>query len=205
MKRFLSVLLAVVMLFTLAACGKKDAKSQMPASNVTAPELIFGEKLWSKAMETDMDNDAVKMHAYAVDALKELKVVKPDGTETVITADANKQVLCITADVEEIREKGYDLTHMGGKITVDNVIYYLKRLVVPKNENGAANVIFYAQVPSSVSPDTAASFKASVSLHHVSFEDEDDTGINRELPLRNMEVALHQEAAPAEAQPEAAQ
>ncbi len=207
MKRFLSVLLAVVMLFTLAACGKKDANRDMPASNANATTLVDSKPVWSEKVDADMDNDSVKMHLYKVEAFKDfMRVVNPDGTETVITPEADNHIVCITADVDAIRKKGFDTTHLGGKITVDNAIYYMQRLVFPKSADGASNVIFYAQVPKSVSPTNCSSFKASISLHHVSFEDEDDSGINRELPLRNLEVELHKEAAPAESvQPAAAQ
>ena len=196
MKRILCFVLAVLLVVSLAACGGKGNKAaQMSASNAAATALVAGVRNWSEKLDTDLDNTSLKMHAYAIESLKELKVSLPDGTETVVTPPAGQQVLCITADADEIRDKDCDMTHMGAKITVDNVIYYFKRLVVPKDENGAANLIFYACVPETVSPAQCDAFKVSVSLHPVGFEDGDDNGLNREFPLRTMEIELQDKKA----------
>ena len=186
MKKVLCAVLAVLMLVSFAACGK-DANPK--GLDVPASALVLGQKLWSFTSDAAMDNATVKMQMNTVEALKTLAVKKPDGTQATVTPAQGQVVVCITATVDKILAKGCDIEHMGGKITADNMIYYLKRMVVPKKD-GAVNVIFYACVPERVNPENCSTFKASVSLHPNSFEDDDDQGLNRELPLRNMDYTV---------------
>ena len=132
MKKVISVVLAVLMLASLAACGK-DAKD-VQGLDVPASALVLGQKLWSFTSDAAMDNATVKMQMNTGEALKTLAVKKPDGTQATVTPVQGQVVVCITATVDEILAKGCDIEHMGGKITADNMIYYLKRMVVPKNK-----------------------------------------------------------------------
>ncbi len=190
MKRVLCVVLAMLMLLSLAACGKQN----QPPQQVRATEVIYGNKFWTKELNADMNNATVKMHAYKIEAVSELKVKNSDGTENVISAAADKQIVCITANVEAIGVADYNVTHMGAQMTADNYIYYKKRIVLQKQANAEvvmpADLVFYAIVPKSVTPDSCEKLVASVNLHQVSLEDGDDAGINRGIPRRSLQVDL---------------
>ncbi len=178
------------MLFSLAACGKGEQGPE-----VKATELIVGDRVWTKALDADMDNESVKMHAYTLEAVKKLTVKLPDGTEKVIEANPGCNLVCITADVETIGADGCDIGHMGAQLTVGNSIYYAKRIIVPKRAGGKteppANLIFYANVPQAVTPESGEAMTVAVNLYQISLEDNDDAGLNRGIPRRSLCIELN--------------
>ena len=192
MKKILCFVLAVLMLFSLAACGKGKQGAQ--GTEVKATELITGDRVWTKALDADMDNESVKMHAYTLEAVKKLTVKLPNGTEKVIEANPGCNIVCITADVEKIGADGSDIKHMGAQLTADNQIYYAKRIIVPKKAGGKAeppaNLIFYANAPAELTPDTCEKLTVAVNLHQISLEDDDDAGLNRGIPRRSLRFEM---------------
>lgn len=157
MKKYITLMLALLMVLSLCACGQQAAPSQTPAdapdaSNVinTMPSTEPPAAAASVVNFGDViENESIVMTIETAEIKEELKYQQTSSFSTSRYIEEGKQAFCLMGTIENISGNEIDDWAFKGKLVVDEKYNYDVSMWCPSDLEPLAEVPFFlfAEIP----------------------------------------------------------